>query len=260
MPRPTPFALGWTPPPEGYHQGRITAPAARDPWMPSRVRIAPALLPAVMDQGPVGSCVGHAVATAMSTRLRAQGLGQWVPAPLDLYLGARRREGTAARDAGCLVADALTHARAEGVASVNLWGAVGWEGPPSPSFDRERGLTRLVNHEPLDWHLDTLRWELAVGFPIVVGIRVYQGLFGVGADGEIPLPEGNPSGGHAMCLVGYDDGRAAFRVRNSWGPGWGDGGDAWLPYDYATNPFWCGELHVVRAVRTATAIPTDEAA
>jgi len=37
---------------------------------------------------------------------------------------------------------------------------------------------------------------------------------------------------HAMALTGYDEGRQAFRVINSWGEGWADHGYAWV--DYAT--------------------------
>ena len=34
-----------------------------------------------------------------------------------------------------------------------------------------------------------------------------------------------------MLVVGYDDAARELLVRNSWGPGWGDGGYAHLPYE-----------------------------
>lgn len=34
-----------------------------------------------------------------------------------------------------------------------------------------------------------------------------------------------------MTIVGYDEGRQAFRLINSWGKGWGDRGYAWIGYD-----------------------------
>jgi hypothetical protein len=39
-------------------------------------------------------------------------------------------------------------------------------------------------------------------------------------------------GGHAMCVVGYDDSKygGAFEVLNSWGRKWGNGGYIWIPY------------------------------
>ena len=39
------------------------------------------------------------------------------------------------------------------------------------------------------------------------------------------------SGGHAMCIIGYDDDLEAFEVRNSWGTGWGLDGYWWCGYD-----------------------------
>ncbi|MBN8821491.1 MULTISPECIES: C1 family peptidase [unclassified Spirosoma] len=40
--------------------------------------------------------------------------------------------------------------------------------------------------------------------------------------------------GHAMCVVGYDDnmlGQGAFKLINSWGKNWGDGGFFWITYE-----------------------------
>ena len=42
---------------------------------------------------------------------------------------------------------------------------------------------------------------------------------------------------HAMILVGYDDSKKAFRVRNSWGDDWGDDGSIWVDYDFFLNKF-----------------------
>ena len=42
----------------------------------------------------------------------------------------------------------------------------------------------------------------------------------------------NGGGGHAMIAVGYDDTRKAFRIQNSWGRGFGEGGYSWLGYDF----------------------------
>lgn len=44
-------------------------------------------------------------------------------------------------------------------------------------------------------------------------------------------------GGHAMCVVGYDDNKegGAFEIQNSWGTDWGNAGYIWIRYnDFAT--------------------------
>lgn len=33
---------------------------------------------------------------------------------------------------------------------------------------------------------------------------------------------------HAVAIVGYSKGKEAFRLRNSWGTDWGDGGEVWI--------------------------------
>ena len=50
-------------------------------------------------------------------------------------------------------------------------------------------------------------------------------------------------GGHAVALVGFDDVRQVFIVRNSWGEGWGDRGYFYMPYTVVqdnnlTYDFW----------------------
>lgn len=35
---------------------------------------------------------------------------------------------------------------------------------------------------------------------------------------------------HMVLIVGWDDARGAWRIRNSWGSDWGENGEAWIPY------------------------------
>jgi C1A family cysteine protease len=39
---------------------------------------------------------------------------------------------------------------------------------------------------------------------------------------------GSPN--HAICLMGWDDSRGAWRLKNSWGTGWGESGFMWIKY------------------------------
>jgi C1A family cysteine protease len=61
-------------------------------------------------------------------------------------------------------------------------------------------------------------------------------------------------GGHAMCAVGYDDGRrigdeaGAFIVRNSWGMDWGANGYGFVPYRYWLD-LLADDCHTVRLVQ-----------
>lgn len=44
-------------------------------------------------------------------------------------------------------------------------------------------------------------------------------------------------GAHAMLVVGYSDQFKAFKLVNSWGEGWGDGGFVWVDYEAFDNVF-----------------------
>jgi C1A family cysteine protease len=39
-------------------------------------------------------------------------------------------------------------------------------------------------------------------------------------------------GGHAICIMGYDDGKNLFIFKNSWGAAWADKGYGYLKYVY----------------------------
>jgi C1A family cysteine protease len=88
----------------------------------------------------------------------------------------------------------------------------------------ERGKSALVTR--------TVKKSLVEGKPVIIGMNTPQSFI----DAEnVWHPEESPDdfyGGHAMCVVGYDDERngGAFEVLNSWGRKWGNGGFMWIPY------------------------------
>ena len=45
-------------------------------------------------------------------------------------------------------------------------------------------------------------------------------------------------GGHAMCVVGYNDDKQVLKVVNSWGPNWGTNGFGLISYDYLDKCSW----------------------
>jgi C1A family cysteine protease len=55
-------------------------------------------------------------------------------------------------------------------------------------------------------------------------------------------------GGHAVTLVGYDDTKGTFKVRNSWSAKWGDKGYCYFPYDYITDSNLCSDFWTVQKI------------
>ena len=81
--------------------------------------------------------------------------------------------------------------------------------------------------------IDNLRGELAKGDPVVIGMRINQQFMNLrGHDIWRDMSGGDTTQpGHAVVVTGYDDQLQAFRIINSWGRGWGDGGYGWIAYD-----------------------------
>jgi outer membrane protein assembly factor BamB len=85
----------------------------------------------------------------------------------------------------------------------------------------------------------TLKQHLADGDNAVLGINVYSNFDNINNfDTTYCVADkyGTNRGGHAVCIVGYDDnkmtndGPGAFRLVNSWGTGWGNQGYWWMSY------------------------------
>lgn len=81
-----------------------------------------------------------------------------------------------------------------------------------------------------------MKRSLAVNGPYLAGVDVYESWFTKKAQdsGFIPMPKRSEQyqGGHAICVIGYDDSKKMFKFKNSWGSGWGDKGYGYLAYDY----------------------------
>jgi len=83
---------------------------------------------------------------------------------------------------------------------------------------------------------------LKMGNPVVFGTLVGQTWFDYEANSPalaVTTPD-NSKGSHAICIVGYVDGK--FIIENSWGVDWGDNGYGWLQpeviaSDYSQD-FW----------------------
>jgi C1A family cysteine protease len=104
--------------------------------------------------------------------------------------------------------------------------------------------------------LNNIKTNLAAGLPSIFGFTVFQSYQAADRNGMIPFPAPNeqPTGGHAIMAVGYDDTikisnsfdgntkTGALLFRNSWGTGWGQHGYGYLPYEYVlqglATDFW----------------------
>ncbi|MDP4161407.1 MAG: C1 family peptidase, partial [Bacillota bacterium] len=206
----------------------------------------------VVDQGELGSCTANAIASGLREYWEI-GAGKLTPlSRLWLYWQERNLEGTVDEDAGAFIRDGMKVLQKMGCAP-----EVDWpydikkfkETPPKKAT--KDALEFKISEYHRVTNLTTLKAALAEGYPVVIGIKVYQSFESdqVAKNGIVPLPKlWEPFlGGHAVLAVGYDDakynGQGYVTCRNSWGATWGDKGYFYLPYGYFSGyvtDMWTG--------------------
>jgi len=106
---------------------------------------------------------------------------------------------------------------------------------PKAGADKDAVRFKIKAYARIKSQLEMKR-SLLVNGPFVVGVKVFESWFNkkVEKSGLVPMPQLKEYsvGGHAICIVGYDDRLKVFKFKNSWGPSWGTGGYGYLPYKY----------------------------
>jgi len=84
-----------------------------------------------------------------------------------------------------------------------------------------------------------MKRSLMVNGPFLAGVKVFESWFNkrVKINGIIPMPKPKEEllGGHAICIMGFDDVKGFFKFKNSWGRGWADRGYGYLSYEYLSR-------------------------
>ena len=215
-------------------------------------------LPPVAQQGRQGSCVGwslayYAYTYAVSRQRRLDQKNLLNPrfefSPAFIY-----HQGNKGKDAGMTIEEGCRLLAGVGCSSLveMPYSDTDYTTPPggdalkrAANF-RAPGYGYLFDH-PGTANPDTLKLALVeLQQPFVMGIIVFKD-FPHGAvesdyvyDLSIEPTKENFLGGHAICVVGYDESKKAFRVVNSWGPQWGDKGYLWISENFVRRYTLCG--------------------
>jgi C1A family cysteine protease len=210
-------------------------------------------------QGDLGSCTSNAIAGAIEFALFKEGSPSFTPSRLFIYYNERVIEGTVSTDNGAEIRDGI-----KSVAGVGYCGEdVGspppgcpadsiWpyditefaDQPPQACYDCA-GNHKIGSYLSISQNLADMQGCLGEGFPFIIGFTVYQSFLDMTAPWDVPMPQQGDivKGGHAVLVMGYDNGEQLFICRNSWGPTWGDGGYFYMPSAYLldnnlSSDFW----------------------
>ena len=195
----------------------------------------------VRNQAHEGTCVGHALASGVMGHL--QQLKPTPDAPFgrtlsvrDAYEGARQVEHVSGE--GAFPRAALKYAQKTGLCLEAEWPyQAGDRGAPAAAADTSRACNRIGSYAAVNLAIIDMKAAMTLHGALMVVVPVVDGFYQPNGAGFVRY-EGGRHGYHAVVLVGWDDATKAFRVRNSWGTGWGQGGYCWLPYEYPITEAW----------------------
>lgn len=205
----------------------------------------------IEDQLHLGSCVAQAIVGAFELMTNKMYPSKFKDlSRLFLYYNARLLEGFTDEDVGVYVRDGIKAANKWGVCSEDLWPYIIKKFADTPIAESYiDAKTRLIGSykriETIEDMISTISQEI----PIVSGIHVFSGFDELRRDGKLSMPDSRDEllGGHAICIVGYDNIKKYFICRNSFGQNWGDNGYFYMPYEYAENYFmdaWMFDINI----------------
>ena len=191
-------------------------------------------MPAIFDQGQVGTCVACASAyydkTFQEQRENRWGMGDDAHRFSPMFVYSQRLDR--ATDSGMTIRQAMKIINQEGVCSLEVmpYREEAIDTRPTAAQRkaarpyRSRSFARLESLGEAELYLRDNCF--------VAGLMVHQSFMDA-PGGQIPMPtEGDPFvGGHALCFVGFEARKQRLIFVNSWGPAWGDDGFGYITYD-----------------------------
>jgi hypothetical protein len=205
-------------------------------FLPDRIDLSDRF-PAPGDQGKQNSCVGWSVGYAARAyyvnKVEGRDIGQPtnIPSPAYIYNSIRGASSTNDCGIGSKISDAL-NLLGQGAISINQF-PYSEDSCRRPSNSLRAHATdfRIVNWFVVDPNRpDQIKAQLAHEHPVIIGLQTTRDFLRL-RRGEIYRSSGQTAGDHAVTAVGYDEKLQAFKVINSWGQNWADGGFGWIDYD-----------------------------
>jgi len=248
------FNKGATLDPKEYDKAEVFEPLAdnvKNP-LPEKVSLE-AFAPPRLNQGQQGSCVAWASAYAARSIVNNAATKQR-PTTESAFSPNYLYNQIKIENSGCqgsYLIRAMENMKAGGVAPWSkfaLYDDQDCSRPPTAEARevakayRIKGFQRLSKSDDPQSKVDMLamKQQLNQGAPVVIGMMV-GGSFMQEMEGQekwIPQESDYQMpgfGGHAMCVIGYDDFKfgqdGGFQIMNSWGTGWGKNGIAWVSYN-----------------------------
>lgn len=210
----------------------------------------------VLDQGNTSSCVANAFVQALHMAEARAGLPFQEVSRLYPYYNARREHGGHWFDKGTYLRTCAGALRKFGAPRESFW-------PWSTRFTRvnrrpswnamrmahpRRNGEYVAIYETGADRTRVIQLALLAGHDVAFGTRLPESFLPSVGNARVEKPSATDpiAGNHAMLIIGWQTfgGRLFFRVVNSWGRNWRDGGLCWMSAEYIE---WehTRDLHIV---------------
>jgi len=220
--------------PRGFYNGALLGAPGADPGLPSSVDLSDDY-PLPGNQGDQNSCIAWALGYAIKSYQERVEHG-WSLEPAEhrfspAYIYNQLNNGV---DNGIIFTRGLDFIVNEGVASLALMPYDDQDFLTQPSFAARQEAPR---YRAKQWRaangLLEIKAALANRLAVFMVIQLMDDIYGLrGPDSVYNTFGGAFHIAHGVAAVGYDDNRygGAFKIMNSWGQDFGDGGYFWMPY------------------------------
>lgn len=190
-------------------------------------------LTTIKDQNGCGSCYVFAAVGVFEAMLRIEHSIWSLRSENDVGDSISLYFGTHAKCGGGSPSFVLDWIKANGLADPGCWAGANISEVPNPTADRLGRTGKLDGYTWVSGAADMKTWIYTVG-PIAACFTVYDDFFDACQNNQVYIANQSPSnpvdGGHCIVIVGYDDTKQAWLIRNSWGIGWGTDGYGWFGY------------------------------
>lgn len=206
----------------------------------------------ISDQGSLSSCVANAVCDALEVLLGLEDPKNVVQlSRLHCYWNARSYTQDTDKDDGTYIRNAIDSLRTLGVCPEDVWPYAMsnvFAQPPIRAYQKSID-NKIESYYRIDGagssRCDTVEHAVRSNHPVVFAAPVTDDFTKYfRGDGRVWPETKTWVGYHAMIVVGvrYVNGERQFKIRNSWGPSWGDSGRTWFSEGYMgstlCNDFW----------------------
>jgi hypothetical protein len=229
----------------------------------------------VRNQGPAGSCVGHAFGLAASVERNVK-----PRSPLWIYSQARMKQGELSVDLGAYPRDAAMVVREMGAPVDSKWPyrivgdtVANLFVEPSIASDKDAEKRKLFTFHELNGRLELVSClsdtKTKRGHLVTFGTTVFANWSQPIVDkfGLIQMPAGADDGGHELPIIGHNFNfkqsayaqkcrnagvpesaifNEVYKVQNSWDYDWGDEGCGYIPAAIVESQLYSGDWITLR--------------